>query len=105
MGVTLPARSKISETFDAQCLRVNLSGIMLIVSLDLFPRVRFEKFNWLILRDRRSSFGNHFIPATLIDTPSSVSDSSGSSPENETPFSLNDARLTTTSISSDRLCA
>ena len=105
IGETLPVRSNISDTFEAQCLWVNFDGMMLMVLEGLFPQWFLAKLNSPILIDSISSLKNHFIPLMRIIWPSSVSVLGGSSPENETPFRLNPPLLRTISNSPARWCA
>ena len=77
-GVTLPVMSNISQTLETQSLLVSFDGIMLMVVVGFCPLIFLAKFMSLMSSEMASSFGNHFIPATFMLSPSSDHDSGGS---------------------------
>ena len=62
IGVSLPEMSKISDTFERHCLRVSLSGIVL-VELGFFPRTFFEKLSSVTSMEIMSSLEYQIMPA------------------------------------------
>ena len=100
IGVILPVRSNISNTFETQCLLVRFVR-MIFCCCDGFFRLHFlAKFNSLMSSDDKSSLGNHLIPASLMLALSFDNVFGGSFPLNVTPFSENYPLFDTNSISS-----
>ena len=66
MVLFFPVRSKVSLTFDTQPLLVRFYEMTLVDEVSFLPLFFFAKIISFILRDIWSSFGNHFIPATLM---------------------------------------
>ena len=74
-GVILPTMSNISQTSETQSLLVSFDGIMLFVVIGFCPLIFLAKFISLMSSEMTSAFGNHFIPATFMLSPSSDNDS------------------------------
>ena len=77
-GVILPVTSNISQTLETQSLLVSFDGIMLMFVVGFHPLIFLAKVVSLMSSEMTSSFGNHFIPATFMLSPSPDNDSGGS---------------------------
>ena len=73
--VILPVMSNILQDLETNSLLVSYDGIMLMVVVGFRPLFLLAKFISLTSSQIKSSFGNHFIPATFIFSPSSENDS------------------------------
>ena len=76
--VILPVISNILQALETNSLLVSYDGIMLMVVAGFRPLFLLAKFISLTSSQITSSFGNHFILATFIFSPSSDNDSDGS---------------------------
>ena len=73
--VILPVMSNILQDLETNSLLVSYDGIMLMVVVGFRPLFLLAKSISLTSSQIKSSFGNHFIPATFIFSPSSENDS------------------------------
>ena len=88
IGATFPLRSKIPATLPAHSFLENSSGTASIFLEDRLPRLFFPNTKLPQHNCTLSCFDSHFIPATFMDTPSSVNPSGGFSPEKVPPLVL-----------------
>ena len=77
-GVILPVMSNITQILETQLLLVSFDGIMLLVLAGCRLFIFLAKFISLMSSEMASSFGNHFIIALFMFSPSSDNDSGGS---------------------------
>ena len=77
-GVILPVMSNITQILETQLLLVSFDGIMLLVLAGCHLFIFLAKFISLMSSEMASSFGNHFIIALFMFSPSSDNDSGGS---------------------------
>ena len=70
--------SNISQTLETGSLLVSFDGIMLLVVVVFHPLFFLAKFISIMSSEMTPSFGNSFIPATFMLSPSSDNDSCGS---------------------------
>ena len=77
-GVILPVMSNSTQILETQLLLVSFDGIMLLVLAGCRLFIFLAKFISLMSSEMASSFGNHFIIALFMFSPSSDNDSGGS---------------------------